>query len=112
MVWCKTKVTRDRCNNLLSRPGSSKKSAMIYLECVPPEQMTDTIRKHDCINKCPTILRNSLLNVHFNEGYIIMFKHKLSLAPTLSDVHPCDSCLPIGTSTNQNAKLSAPFMYT
>ena len=65
---------RDRCNNLLSadkvdnrqlkvlltakygnqirfsRPGSNKKSAMIYLDCVPSEQMADTIREHDAIN--------------------------------------------------------------
>ena len=71
---------RDRCNNLLSadkvdnrqlkvlltakygnqirfsRPGSNKKSAMIYLDCVPSEQMADTIREHDAINECAKIL--------------------------------------------------------
>ena len=80
---------RDRCNNLLSadkvdnrqlkvllttkygnqirfsRPGSNKKSAMIYLDCVPSEQMADTIREHDAINACAKILRSSLLNVDF-----------------------------------------------
>ena len=80
---------RDRCNNLLStdkvdnrqlkvlltakygnqirfsRPGSNKKSAMIFLDCVPSEQMADTIREHDDINECAKILRSSLLNVDF-----------------------------------------------
>ena len=78
----------DRCNNLLStdkvdnkrlkvfnskysnqirfsRTGSNKKSAMIYRDCVPSEQMAETIREHDPINECATILRNSLLNVDF-----------------------------------------------
>ena len=48
-----------------SRPGSNKKSAMIYLDCVPSEQMADTIREHDAINDCAKILRSSLLNVDF-----------------------------------------------
>ena len=39
-----------------SRSGSIKKSAMIDFDCVPLEQMIDTIREHDHINECATIL--------------------------------------------------------
>ena len=77
----------DRCNNLLSTDkvdnrqlkvlltanygnqirfsGSDKKSALIYVDCVPSERMADTIREHDVINECATVLRNSLPNVNF-----------------------------------------------
>ena len=80
---------RDHCNNLLStdkvdnrqlkelltakygnqitfsRSGYNKTSAMFYLDCVPSEQVAETIRENDPINECATILRNSLLNVDF-----------------------------------------------
>ena len=48
-----------------SRAGSNNKSAMIYLGCVPSEQMAEIIRENDPINECATFLRNSLLSVDF-----------------------------------------------
>ena len=39
---------------------------MIDFDCVPLEQMIDTIWEHDHINECATILRDLLLNEDFD----------------------------------------------
>ena len=44
---------------------------MICLDCVPSEQMAETIRENDPINECATILQNSLLSVDL--GFRINF---------------------------------------
>ena len=67
---------RDRCNNLLSTDKVDNRQLKVLLTAKYGNQirfsgsnkffqkkMADTIREHDLINECATILRNLLLNV-------------------------------------------------